>query len=349
MYTQCSNCLTIYKLDVESLQQSLGRFRCGHCGSVFDAVPTLTETLPEGHVSELPRAPLLGTPAVLNVPALKPTPQDALFSASQKTTSKGNHASDLEDLFDASFRKEPSLPADWVAFTPSPNLKALEPDVTSIDTAKNQSSAGETLSREQRYRAEAKQLDAERAARRQQKQAIEPGPQTYQPTDEPARKPWLFGATALCAALLVQLGFYQRDFLLAHDDFRPVLDTACKWLGCSLPLRESVSDLSVLEGNVRKHETAVGALIVNATLRNDANFVQAYPVVEVKLLSASNQVIALRRFTPAQYLSSAGAEAEGIPAKAVLPVIFEVLDPGKDATGFEFNFLSARHGVQTQR
>jgi predicted Zn finger-like uncharacterized protein len=347
MYTQCSDCLTIYKLDVESLQQSLGKFRCGHCGSVFDAVPTLTEKLPEGEVTELARAPLLGTPAVLSVPAIKPLPPDALFEASQITLPKNEGDIDLGHLFDGPVRKEPTLPADWVAFTPGKSASAFETAAAAIDSRANRNSTSESATREQRYRAEAKQLDAERAAKRQLKEqpaAILPAHDEA----EPKRGPWLIGSMTLCLALLAQLGFYQRDFLLAHDDFRPMLDSACNWLGCRLPLRESVADLSLLEGNVRKHESAAGALIVNATLRNDADFVQAYPIVEVKLLSASNQVIALRRFAPAQYLSSEEAQAEGIPARAVLPVVFEVLDPGKVATGFEFNFLSARHGVQTQ-
>ena len=72
MYTQCPECLTIYKIAAETLQSSHGKFRCGHCGGVFDALPSLTEKLPEGVVDELPRSDPADVPAVLSVPAMRP-------------------------------------------------------------------------------------------------------------------------------------------------------------------------------------------------------------------------------------------------------------------------------------
>ena len=53
MYTQCVRCLTVYRLQAESLARARGQFRCGHCGTVFDGLERLTEHLPEAPFQEL--------------------------------------------------------------------------------------------------------------------------------------------------------------------------------------------------------------------------------------------------------------------------------------------------------
>ena len=54
---------------------------------------------------------------------------------------------------------------------------------------------------------------------------------------------------------------------------------------------------------------------------------------------AFTRAVALRRFAPRSYLGDADAIAAGIAANASLPIIFEVIDPGANASGFEFSFL----------
>lgn len=46
MYTQCPECLTIFEIDEDALQASLGIVHCGHCAKRFDALRTLSDTLP---------------------------------------------------------------------------------------------------------------------------------------------------------------------------------------------------------------------------------------------------------------------------------------------------------------
>lgn len=46
MYTQCPQCLTIYEIEEDALQASLGIVRCGNCLERFDALRTLSDTLP---------------------------------------------------------------------------------------------------------------------------------------------------------------------------------------------------------------------------------------------------------------------------------------------------------------
>ena len=79
MYSQCPECLAIFKLAATSLAVAHGRVRCGSCAAEFDALANLSDDLPPEPVTELHRhAP--GKPPMLAVPALRPqAPQRELF------------------------------------------------------------------------------------------------------------------------------------------------------------------------------------------------------------------------------------------------------------------------------
>ena len=47
MYSQCPECLTRFRVTAAALRAAHGTVRCGRCGSAFDALPRLRDTLPE--------------------------------------------------------------------------------------------------------------------------------------------------------------------------------------------------------------------------------------------------------------------------------------------------------------
>ena len=351
MYTQCLDCLTIYKIVAESLHLSHGQFRCGHCGAVFDALTTLTEKLPEGKVVELPRSEEVPVPAVLSIPALRPVRPPVLradhddvlisqFDIFEVSPADGR----IEPVFsqNANAAPAPTPTPDWVSFRPgepAPALKKLEPKPLASGRAKYDLGPAPTAKAPQKqapatlpgaapglsFRAEVRSQYRSEAVLTQR------------------RWPWVLAACILSLALLAQLGFYQRRALLAHDDSRKVLEFSCGLLRCRLPLREDLARLRVLDSDVKPHPRTKSALLITASLRNEASFAQNYPIVEVKLLDKSSRAVALRRFAPASYLGDADAIAAGIAANASLPIIFEVIDPGANASGFEFSFLPGPH------
>jgi predicted Zn finger-like uncharacterized protein len=72
MYTQCPKCLTIFQIDEDALQASLGIVRCGHCEQRFDALRTLSNTLPRE-----PDAPLGDRDPTMRVPTLTESVQSS--------------------------------------------------------------------------------------------------------------------------------------------------------------------------------------------------------------------------------------------------------------------------------
>ena len=64
MYSQCPECLTRFRVTAAALRAAHGTVRCGRCGSAFDALPRLSDTLQEADAG--PGGP--AQPAELSTP-----------------------------------------------------------------------------------------------------------------------------------------------------------------------------------------------------------------------------------------------------------------------------------------
>jgi hypothetical protein len=112
----------------------------------------------------------------------------------------------------------------------------------------------------------------------------------------------------------------------------------CARLDCRLPPIRDIPRLELLSRDVRPDPAAAGALAITATFRNNAPFRQPWPIVVVELTDLDNNVVAMRRFRPAEYMPDAARRATGIAARSTAAVAFEVVDPGKRAVSFHFAF-----------
>jgi len=261
MYTQCPECLTIYKISATTLAQAHGGVRCGHCAASFDALKTLVDSLPDESPRRLASHRDDAELPQLSVPALRPT-QSAQPSL----------------LFDPDERSRHRLPTP--AFARS------------------------------RQRA---------------------------PTTR--NWPWSLGVVLLTLCLLAQTAYAERGILLNDAFVRPWLDRICDGLHCNLPLRHDPAKLELLSRDIRPHPSVANALIISATLRNDAKFAQAFPDVEITLSDLDENRVAMRRFRPREYLPNSQSLAAGLAPGATVALVFEVADPGKNAVAFEFKFL----------
>jgi hypothetical protein len=88
---------------------------------------------------------------------------------------------------------------------------------------------------------------------------------------------------------------------------------------------------------VRPHPSAKGALLITVSFRNNAQFAQEWPLLELSMSDLNGREIGLRRFRAQEYLGSAPKTpliAAGQSANATL----EVVDPGRDAVAYNFEF-----------
>jgi hypothetical protein len=85
-------------------------------------------------------------------------------------------------------------------------------------------------------------------------------------------------------------------------------------------------------------------LMVNVTMKNNADFAQPYHVLQIEFSDIRGAIVAARRFLPAEYLPVEVKRADAKQSRMLLPntsssITMEIQDPGKQAMTYEFNFL----------
>jgi hypothetical protein len=141
----------------------------------------------------------------------------------------------------------------------------------------------------------------------------------------------------LLVALLLQVAIADRANLAADRDWRPRIATLCALLGCSIPPWREPAALHVTSRDLRPHPTLPGVLVVSATFRNDAPFAQPWPQLQLSLQNLDGESLGLRRFAPRENLGR-NPPAGGIGAGQSASIRLEILDPGKRAVAFGFEF-----------
>jgi Protein of unknown function (DUF3426) len=148
---------------------------------------------------------------------------------------------------------------------------------------------------------------------------------------------WIILAAAMGLGLLLHMIIADRARLATDPAWRPRLEAICHVLQCSLPVWHEPSAFRVSTRDIRPHPSVPNALLLSASFRNDAQFAQAWPQLEVALVDLEEQALGLRRFQVREYL---GKEPN---SKLIMPgqsanLTLEILDPGKRAVAFRLEF-----------
>lgn len=152
------------------------------------------------------------------------------------------------------------------------------------------------------------------------------------------RWPWVTACALLLSALGAQVAWAKRDVLISDPTIGSMLRQACNTMGCQLPLVQDTTQLSLLARDVQAHPSVPGALLITASLRNDATFTQPYPVVAITLSDVNGKRLAMRRLRAAEYLGDMATLQRGLPPGGSAAIVLEVEDPGGKAVAFEFGF-----------
>nr|WP_314479475.1 DUF3426 domain-containing protein [uncultured Pseudomonas sp.] len=149
------------------------------------------------------------------------------------------------------------------------------------------------------------------------------------------------GLTLIAAALLaLQYVWFHFDELSRQDQYRPLFEQVCPVVGCQVPSRVDVSRIKSSNLVVRSHPDFKGALIVDAIIYNRAPFAQPFPLLELRFSDLNGQLIASRRFKPAEYLSGELAGRGEMPSQTPIHIALDILDPGQRAVNYSLSFRS---------
>jgi hypothetical protein len=163
-----------------------------------------------------------------------------------------------------------------------------------------------------------------------------------QTTDE-RRWPWVLACVVLALLLAVQLAWAKRDDLIRDPTVGGWLPSTVQLLrntvlGCQLPLVAAPQSLRLLASNVQAHPSVASALMISASVRNDASFTQPYPVLTITLSNAQGRRIAMRRLQPQEYLDDTAILQGGLAPGSSAVLLLEVEDPDRTAVAFEIGF-----------
>lgn len=148
----------------------------------------------------------------------------------------------------------------------------------------------------------------------------------------------LFGLTLTVVAAL-QVAFIERQPLLAQvPAAASVIDHLCARLPC-LERSQIASSVRLLARDVREHPSYRDALLVNATIVNDAKTPSPYPVIDLRLRDAAGNILSARQFQPAEYLDQSIALTAGMPSERPVYIVLELAGSASNAVSFEFTFL----------
>jgi hypothetical protein len=140
------------------------------------------------------------------------------------------------------------------------------------------------------------------------------------------------------SALVAQIFWLQFEDWSRDPAIRPIYAVACDWLGCQLPVLRDVKKMATRNLVVRSHPDLSGALIVDAVIVNQAEFAQPYPVLELRFTSIDGNLVAGRRFQPAEYLSGELLGSTRMATLTPIRIELQIEDPGSEAVNYFLNF-----------
>jgi predicted Zn finger-like uncharacterized protein len=129
------------------------------------------------------------------------------------------------------------------------------------------------------------------------------------------RVAWALGALLAAAALLAQATFWFRtEIAVFVPEARPHLEAACAALKCELRLPRRPKLMAIESSDLQADGRRESVIVLNAVLRNQAQFAQEYPSLELTLTDERDEAVARRVLAPADYLAGVAADvlARGI-------------------------------------
>jgi predicted Zn finger-like uncharacterized protein len=161
---------------------------------------------------------------------------------------------------------------------------------------------------------------------------------------EPSRfsRLWWLASLLLLLALLLQGAYrYRGEIAVLVPETKPLLERLCVEIGCEIPLPRRAELLSIESSDLQADSSNPSVMVLTATLRNRAAFVQAFPALELSLTSAQGQTVARRVLTPKEYVSQPARADAGFAAGSELQIRVYVEAAAFKPTGYRLYLFYA--------
>jgi len=299
LYTQCRGCGEVFVIDAEHLTLAHGQVRCHVCGTVFDALQTLTS-----------EQPIDGEDLLLHDDGHAPPLLTRSFDVDVDEPSKEDTEVDLSEQPQSIVADDEAVSEDEIVF--SADFIHHEAEESDDDTPDFLDSEDETLKADLPYEDSAT-------------------------NHQSGGKWWATLSVVLVAALLWQAQQALADGRLRLAE-SPWADKICDTLSCAEQYRAvDLSKVSLVSRNIRSHPGRDNALIISASMIKTHSEDIRFPALSIRLSDLDGQVIAMRRFHAKEYLSADILKA-GFINNTLVPITLEIQNPGEHAVAFEIGF-----------
>jgi predicted Zn finger-like uncharacterized protein len=155
------------------------------------------------------------------------------------------------------------------------------------------------------------------------------------PESHPLSRLWWIGSLVLLLALLAQGAYrYRGEIAVLVPESKPLLERLCVEFGCDVPLPRRAELLSIETSDLQADGGQSNVMVLTATLRNRAAFVQAYPALELSLTSAQGQTVARRVLMPKDYVPQPARTDSGFAAGSELQIRVYIEAAALKPTGY---------------
>lgn len=281
MLTRCPACTTSFRVTPDQLKARGGKVRCGKCQTVFNALDSLVDTPP---------------------PAAAPATAPQIHQAAPPLAGTAPPHTAETALAD-----QPSaLPPDSAAATAAADSPKPPPAAT--DEEPRQDTAAPADPDAVRDAAMAAGLVAAREATEipgynKWAEGAFTGTTTVAPPPSRAVWPFVLAALLLLTTLAGQVALqFRAELAVAAPSLRPLLEVACSYLDCDIPLPRHSELVSIEASDLQTDPARGGMLLLSATLKNRAAYAQAWPLLEITLTDTQDAAVVRRVLQPADYL-----------------------------------------------
>jgi predicted Zn finger-like uncharacterized protein len=155
--------------------------------------------------------------------------------------------------------------------------------------------------------------------------------------EKQSRRKWLsiILAVILVIAALVQSTYYFRTQLsIMLPGLKPYLVQACAKFRCTVELPKNIKLLVIDDSSIQEDTEHADVIHLSSTLINNAEFPQAYPMLELTLTDANGAPSLRRTFKPSEYLPASTKITDGIPAGEELHINLALTTNGEKVSGY---------------
>ena len=375
MYTRCPDCATVFRVTADALRVAQGDVRCGVCSNTFNAIEHLSEQpfKPSGdedegpspddsmtveelpgseniELSEDPPAPpedeeramefhgdATDAERLFVVEGSMPVNFDPAKVAASLTLGEGGfdrmqsdpgHVESDLDRTD----EYPILVIDERDVEEEPEFEPVSPPPAPAPEPAQTPHAFGSSSRILIPEDMRRRLIEEAAAR----SALATDFGQEELPDRRWRWPWAIGVALALLLFGVQVVHSQREQLVREPGFGPWLSRVYALVGSPLDTPSDLAAYELRQWGAANDPTQADRLVLRASIVNRASYAQPMPVLRLKLQDRFGETVVVGDVEPADYLPGTGTARLLEPGQRADAEI-RIVDPGKDAVGFEMD------------